>query len=245
MDAWRGGLGQTALLPCVPELRGAVRAMTRGFSFTLEGGSAWPRHQEFREALPWMQELWWVPEGKSRRLLWSRPASEGAGASFVQVNPVVASELREWVVSLAALQNPATAIDAYAGTGDFAAALAARGTRVTAIERDRDAARACAARLPAGSTTIAEPVERAIRRVLPADLVVLNPPRAGLHESVADALRNGQPRPRRLIYVSCDPATLARDLRRLGGVQLRSVRGFDMFPQTAHVETVCELDGAE
>jgi 23S rRNA (uracil1939-C5)-methyltransferase len=47
--------------------------------------------------------------------------------------------------------------------------------------------------------------------------------------------------PRAIIYISCNPATLARDLRRIPGFRVHSLRGFDMFPQTAHVETVCEL----
>ena len=48
-------------------------------------------------------------------------------------------------------------------------------------------------------------------------------------------------KPKAILYVSCNPATLARDIRRLPGYEIRSLRGFDMFPQTAHVETVCEL----
>jgi tRNA/tmRNA/rRNA uracil-C5-methylase (TrmA/RlmC/RlmD family) len=58
---------------------------------------------------------------------------------------------------------------------------------------------------------------------------------------VTAALEAAHPLPRAVLYVSCDPATLARDLARLTGYRLASVRGYDMFPQTAHVETVCEL----
>ena len=83
-------------------------------------------------------------------------------------------------------------------------------------------------------------VEEALPAALPADLVVLNPPRGGLDSAVPPALL-AQP-PARLIYVSCDPATLARDVARLAGAfALRSLRCFDLFPQTAHVETVAEL----
>jgi len=84
-------------------------------------------------------------------------------------------------------------------------------------------------------------VERALPDALPADLVLLNPPRAGLHPRVTDVLEAQNPKPRALIYVSCDPATLARDVKRLNSYRVRSLQGFDMFPQTAHVETVCEL----
>jgi 23S rRNA (uracil1939-C5)-methyltransferase len=84
-------------------------------------------------------------------------------------------------------------------------------------------------------------VEDAIAAALPADVVLINPPRTGIHETVAQALDSVASRPRAVIYVSCDPATLARDLTRLPSYRIASLRAFDMFPQTAHVETVCEL----
>jgi 23S rRNA (uracil1939-C5)-methyltransferase len=183
--------------------------------------------------------------------LLSRSASEQAGASFTQVNPGVAAALREWVVSLATAGKPQTAVDAYAGTGDIAMALAKHGIRVTAIELDRDAARVSAARLPEGSRAIALPVEVALPNALPADVVILNPPRAGLDPRVPEMLAprtenppGRRPGPRTIIYVSCNPATLARDLGRMDSYRVKSLRGFDMFPQTAHVETVCELVAA-
>jgi len=71
----------------------------------------------------------------------------------------------------------------------------------------------------------------------------VNPPRTGLHWNVTLRL-TGQP-VTRVIYMSCDPATLARDLRRLSvNYRLAAVRAFDLFPQTAHVETVAVLEGA-
>ncbi len=72
---------------------------------------------------------------------------------------------------------------------------------------------------------------------------IVDPPRAGLPDAVrAAALRD---RPDRIVYVSCDPATLARDVRALveGGYEVRSLTGLDMFPSTAHVEAICVLDG--
>jgi 23S rRNA (uracil1939-C5)-methyltransferase len=71
--------------------------------------------------------------------------------------------------------------------------------------------------------------------------VILNPPRTGASAPVIAALRDASPSPRAVVYVSCDPATLARDVGRLPGWRIAGLRSFDMFPQTAHVETVCEL----
>ena len=238
--AWRSVLERADLLPRSPELRGAVRLLDNGFSLTIEGARSWSRHTELFAAVESMLELWWKPEGSSRRLLHARRGGEGVGASFAQVNRGVAAELRGHVAALVAGHGPRTVVDAYAGTGDLAVMLAEQGARVTAIEIDRDAARIGASRLPAGSTMIAASVERALPAALPADLVVVNPPRAGLDPSVCRLLTD----PAALIYVSCNPATLARDLKRLSGYRVRSVRGFDMFPQTAHVETVCELTRA-
>jgi 23S rRNA (uracil1939-C5)-methyltransferase len=70
---------------------------------------------------------------------------------------------------------------------------------------------------------------------------LLNPPRTGVDARVTDALQSVTRAPRAILYTSCDPATLARDLARLPRYRLAAVRAFDMFPQTAHVETVCEL----
>jgi tRNA/tmRNA/rRNA uracil-C5-methylase (TrmA/RlmC/RlmD family) len=84
-------------------------------------------------------------------------------------------------------------------------------------------------------------VEDVIASVLPVDVVVLNPPRAGVDAAVTTLLETGAAATRAVIYVSCDPATLARDLARMPRWRIASLVCFDMFPQTAHVETVCEL----
>ena len=240
LGVWQTVLEHQRLLPHASELRGAVRALSRGFAFTLEGGTAWRAQAHFFAAIPALAQLWWTPHGGERRLLQSRHGDE-AGASFVQVNPGVAERLRHWVFSLAAAFAPKTAIDAYSGSGDIALGLAMQGSRVTAIEVDVDAARVAASRLPAESRAVAAPVEKALRKNLPADLVVLNPPRAGVDAEVTRALSAATSKPSAILYVSCNPATLARDIRRLPEYEIRSLRGFDMFPQTAHVETVCEL----
>src|SRR5262249_30994346 len=136
--------------------------------------------------------------------------------------------------------SPATVIDCYAGAGATAIALAERGARVTAIELDAAAVRWVAAHLPPGSRSLVARVEDALGETLPADVVILNPPRSGVDERVTTTLREGRA-PRAIVYVSCNPSTLARDVLRLPGYRVASLRSFDMFPQTAHIETVCEL----
>jgi len=239
---WRAVMQHQHLLPQdAPSLRGAVREMSQGFAFTIEGGTQWDGAHLFAE-IPAMAELWWRPRDGALRLLHSRVAEgAGAGASFVQVNAALAMRLHDFVAASAALERSESAIDAYAGTGEIAMRLAQSGARVTAIEVDRTASRESASRLPMGSSAVAARVEDVLPRALPADVVVVNPPRAGLDARVPRALNAAERRPRALIYVSCDPGTLARDVRRLDRYVLRAVRGFDMFPQTAHVETVCEL----
>jgi 23S rRNA (uracil1939-C5)-methyltransferase len=100
-----------------------------------------------------------------------------------------------------------------------------------------EAARAAA---PPGVSFRAGAVEDLLPDALPADLVLLNPPRAGVAAQVPAALLASSPE--RILYVSCNPATLARDLKRLApAYALESLRCFDLFPQTAHVETVAAL----
>jgi 23S rRNA (uracil1939-C5)-methyltransferase len=245
---WREVMAASRHLPRdARELRGAVRLLDDGAAFTLEGGVRWDASAALFDAAPSLRALWWVPDGRGRRLLHDRRADAVPGASFVQVNPGVADALRDEVVRLALAHGPTTAVDAYAGAGETAIRLAERGVSVAAIEIDREAVRYAASRLPEGSRAVAGAVEDRLEEALPAEVVVVNPPRGGLHPRVPEVLERaatgeaGTPPPRALVYVSCNPATLARDLARLPSFEIRSVQPFDMFPQTAHVETVCEL----
>ncbi|HKG91984.1 MAG TPA: TRAM domain-containing protein [Gemmatimonadaceae bacterium] len=240
---WRDVLAAAEQLPRARELRGAVRWMGDGASFTLEGGDQWRFARQFFDAVPALRELWWVPDDGRRRRVAARDgdAARAAGASFVQVNEGVAAALAEYVASKVAAHAPATVVDAYAGSGAIAQMVAAGGARVTAIELDPDAAALCAERLGSAGRVIADAVENALPAALPADVVILNPPRAGVHERVTGALAGGGAVRTAIVYVSCNPATLARDIQRLPGYRVASLLSFDMFPQTAHVETVCEL----
>jgi len=156
------------------------------------------------------------------------------------VNREAAARLEAWVEELAGDLTGRGVVDAYCGVGLRARRLAQLGARVVGIELDAAAVAIATAAATPGAAFHAARVEDALPDALPTDLVVLNPPRAGVDGSVTAALIEAPPE--RIIYVSCDPATLARDLARLGKEFVpRSVRCFDLFPQTAHVETVVEL----
>lgn len=131
-------------------------------------------------------------------------------------------------------------VDAYCGAGLYGRALARAGLRVVGIERDPAAVAAASADAPPGFSVLEGGVEEHLPGVLPADWVILNPPRTGLAREVVDVLV-ARP-PRALLYVSCDPATLARDAAGLrAAFDLEGIDAFDLFPQTAHVETVARF----
>ncbi len=141
-------------------------------------------------------------------------------------------------------------LDLYAGVGLFAAsAAAARGAQVTAVEGDRFAAADLAANASGGVgsvTAVHQPVEDFVRRARRdrqpssrhASAVIVDPPRTGLSRAALDGVVSLSPG--RLIYVSCDVATLGRDARRIvdAGYAMERIDAFDMFPNTPHVETV-------
>jgi len=161
-----------------------------------------------------------------------------AGA-FFQVRPDGADELARLV--LAAVDGAEKAVDLYAGVGLFARLLALGGSRVVAVEGNRAAARDARhnlAGLPA--RVVACDVRRF--RPVPADVVVADPSRAGLGRAGTAAVVGGAPR--RVVLVSCDPASLARDVALLAdaGYLLAKVTLVDLFPHTPHVETVAVLD---
>ena len=241
MNIWRDIMESRQFFPPANELRASVRLLTEtDVSVVMEGGDRWPAKSAFFAEVTSITSLWWKPEHKARSLVAERTRA-GATASFAQINADVGEALHAYVLDRARGHRPGTLIDAYAGTGATAVPLAQDGIRVIAIESDRDAADQCARQLPDGSRAIAARVEDAIGDVLPADVVLINPPRTGMDERVSAALESSTTPPRAIIYTSCDPGTLARDLARMPRYRIASIRAFDMFPQTAHVETVCEL----
>ena len=166
-----------------------------------------------------------------------------SASSFFQVNSAQAEKL----VQLVASELPAQGrllIDAYAGVGTFAAIFAGRFERIIAIEESPSALRDAEVNL-AGIENV-EFRRAKVEELLPGlaeepDVVLLDPPRVGCAPEVLEALVAFAPPT--IVYVSCNPTTLARDLRRLtdAGYRLERVTPIDMFPQTAHIECVSRL----
>ena len=160
--------------------------------------------------------------------------------TFLQANREANEALHRWVVEQVRVRGGEKVVDAYCGVGLYGRDLARSGADVLGIERDSEAASAASRDAPETFTVWTGAVEDRMEEALPADLVVLNPPRVGADAKVTEALQAAGPP--RLIYVSCDPATLARDLGRLSSsYEVVGVRAFDLFPQTAHVEVVVVL----
>jgi 23S rRNA (uracil1939-C5)-methyltransferase len=166
--------------------------------------------------------------------------------AFTQVNPAANLLVVATVLELGAFRAGEHALDLYCGAGNFALPLARRGVDVEGIERSPvavAAARANAGRLGLASARFTcDAVAAALARLpsAPLDAVVLDPPRGG----AAGAARTlAARRAARILYVSCDPATLARDARTLvgAGYRLGRVQPLDVFSQTYHVETVAEF----
>jgi tRNA/tmRNA/rRNA uracil-C5-methylase (TrmA/RlmC/RlmD family) len=159
--------------------------------------------------------------------------------SFFQGNRYLLPELVLGVADL--VPDSGEALDLYAGVGVFSVALAAMGRlEVTAVEGDhasgadlRENVRAQEPRLAAHVKSVEAFLSR---RSVGAATVIVDPPRTGLSTDVMASLIRISPA--RLVYVSCDPPTLARDARRLldAGYALPSLRAFDFFPNTPHVE---------
>ena len=229
------------LLPDERSFRISVRLVDDGAAVVVEGGTSWPTAQAFFEAAASIHELWWKPEEGRVRRINARQGTPTDGASFAQVNAGVAAKLKEQLLTRVRSYSPRTVIDAYAGSGDTTLPLVSSGVAVTAIELDVAAVKSFRDQLDTPSRAIAGAVEDHVADALPADVVILNPPRTGIDARVATILQDVKKPPRAILYVSCDPATLARDLARLGRYRLASVTAYDMFPQTAHVETICEL----
>jgi len=172
--------------------------------------------------------------------------------SFYQVNPEQTEVLYAKAIEFAALTGKETVIDAYCGIGTIGLCAAGRAKQVIGVERNPDAVRnACAnaaankinnARFICADATDWMRAAAQPNSGLPhPDVVFLDPPREGSTPACIDAV--AAMKPKRVVYVSCNPETLARDLTHLTrrGWKALKIQPVDMFPHTEHVETVCLL----
>ncbi len=208
-------------------------------------GEPWRDPAALRAALTGGDSVicWWQPVDGAARVV-AGPATGFPATAFERVNPEMGTIARGWAVEQLGDVRGAVVWDLYGGIGDTAVELAERGAQVVSVDADEKAIDWARQReAPRPVRFIAGKAEDVLPTLPEPSAVVVNPPRAGLHWNVTLRL-TGQP-VSRLIYVSCDPATLARDLHRLGATyRVTAVRAFDLFPQTALVETVAVLEAA-
>lgn len=165
--------------------------------------------------------------------------------SFFQVNKECAELLYNHAYNIANLSSGDKVLDAYCGIGSFALFCAKQGCSVTGIEvfpKSIFDAKQNALDNDLKVEFIEGEVEKKIHRLDDFDAVFINPPRKGVHSEVIKSLASKKIK--KIIYTSCDPATLARDVKEFTslGYTLKSAKPFDMFPQTMHVETIAFLE---
>lgn len=167
-----------------------------------------------------------------------------SAASFFQVNTPQAERMADLVRQRLALTGDETVVDAYAGVGTFAALVAPHARRVIAIEDSPAAVHDAEVNVHATPNVelVRGRTEKALQSLGGAvHALILDPPRVGCHPAALNAIVS-QP-PKRVVYVSCDPQALARDLRILchGPFELEEVLPIDLFPHTHHIECIATL----
>ena len=208
--------------------------------------------------------------GKEIREIWGEPfISDYIGnvkyqispLSFYQVNPAQTEVLYGQALEYAGLTGNETVWDVYCGIGTISLFLAQKAKKVYGVEIVPQAIEDAKKNAKLNGFENAEFFVGKAEEVLPqyykdyakehpgenarADVIVVDPPRKGCEESVLETMVNMKPE--RIVYVSCDSATLARDLKYLcgNGYELKKARAVDMFPHTGHVETVCLMSRKE
>ncbi|WP_425309037.1 23S rRNA (uracil(1939)-C(5))-methyltransferase RlmD [Fictibacillus nanhaiensis] len=169
--------------------------------------------------------------------------------SFYQINPDQTKVLYDQALKYAELNGDETVIDAYCGIGTISLFLAQKAKKVYGVEIVPEAIEDARRNAELNNITNAEFAVGKSEEVIPEwkkqgitpDVIVVDPPRKGCDEELLKTII--EMKPKRVVYVSCNPATLARDLRVLedGGFQTVEVQPVDMFPQTTHVEAVAKL----
>lgn len=193
--------------------------------------------------------------GEETRVLWGRDVIYDeigdvrfaiSARSFYQVNPVQTKVLYEKALEYAELSGKETVIDAYCGIGTISLFMARHADKVYGVEIVPEAVEDARRNALINDIRNAEFEVGKAEEVLPAwqkqgiraDVIVVDPPRKGCDEALLETIL--QMKPKRVVYVSCNPSTLARDLRILedGGYRTVEVQPVDMFPHTVHVESV-------
>ena len=221
---------------CAPEARrAAVRAWAEELCASMPeiAGVA-----AFREPQKGVQEPL-VTVGASELTYQTKTAAYRVSAgAFFQTNRFLTDELVQIVT---AGRSGELALDLYAGVGLFSTALACNFRHIVSVESSQTAASDLQYNLPVNGKAVQSTADQYLPKAPKPDLIIVDPPRSGLGDSVAQALANlAAPR---LTYVSCDPATLARDLVPLQAAGYRAEKAHlvDLFPQTYHLETVLHL----
>jgi 23S rRNA (uracil1939-C5)-methyltransferase len=225
------GLARVAALPSVVGVSASYRAPRRGHSVP-------PRPAVAVGGDPWVVDVLDLPAGDGTTV---HVTLRHHAAAFFQANRYLLARLAGRVVSLV---PDAPVADLYAGVGLFSTSLAAAGrTSVVAVEGEGAAAADLRANASPFEPALA-PVEMAVEAYLathpvtPGSTIIVDPPRTGMSREASAAV--AQQPAGTLIYISCDVATLARDARKLldAGYCLSHIEAFDLFPSTAHVETL-------
>lgn len=199
--------------------------------------------------------------GSKMSLLWGQPYIEDrigeiryriSPQSFYQVNPVQTEKLYATALSFAKLTGKENVWDLYCGIGTISLFLARQAAHVFGVEIVPEAVENAGENAQLNGITnvsfacgaaeeVAADPEKFGFSATAVDVIVVDPPRKGCNAALLDTMVRMAPN--RIVYVSCDPATLARDVKLLGekGYEVRKVRAVDMFPQGAHVESVCLL----
>ncbi|KAB8130118.1 23S rRNA (uracil(1939)-C(5))-methyltransferase RlmD [Gracilibacillus oryzae] len=197
--------------------------------------------------------------GKKTKLLWGTEYIYDeigevrfaiSAKSFYQVNPLQTKKLYDKAMEYAALTGNETVIDAYCGIGTISLFLAKKAKKVYGVEVVPEAISDAKANAKLNGIENAEFFVGQAEKVMPwwkaqglnPDVIVVDPPRKGCDEQFLQAMI--EMKPDRIVYVSCNPSTLARDLRFLedGGYDTKEVQPVDMFPQTTHCEAVVRIE---
>lgn len=170
--------------------------------------------------------------------------------SFFQVNPIQTEILYKKALEYANLTGDETVFDAYCGTGTISLFLSQKAKKVYGVEIIKEAVLNAIENAEANNVKNAEFIVGESEKVIPdlinkgikAEVVVVDPPRKGCERKLLEAIAKMQPKT--IVYVSCDPATLARDLATLEEMNYKTkeAQPVDMFPQTGHVESVVKLE---